>query len=104
MTGEDKDFLRVKDRVISPTIITESLGSGSGATNFGSATNSYSNGANISFGTSTGTKIGKAVNEKMGFYGATPAVKQAVDAGANVATLIAVLSGMGLLGDPNASA
>lgn len=31
----------------------------------------------ISFGTSKGTRIGKSVNEKIAFFGATPIVRQA---------------------------
>ena len=35
----------------------------------------YTNGVNISFGTSTGTKIGTATNQKIGFWNATPIVQ-----------------------------
>jgi hypothetical protein len=44
-------------------------------------------GANIVLGTTTGTKIGTATTQKLGFYNATPVVKQAgIDAATGTAT------------------
>ena len=105
MTGEDKDFIRTQEvitgQIKSPTgILLQSLSP--------TATTMEKNlwmasGKAIKTG-GDGFQVASAVDEKIGFYGATPAVKQEVAAGANVATLIAVLSGMGLLGDPATSA
>jgi hypothetical protein len=42
----------------------------------------FADGVNIAVGTSTGTKIGTATNQKLGFYNKTPIVQQANTAGA----------------------
>lgn len=42
---------------------------------FNTARASYAEGFNIAVGTATGTKIGTATNQKLGFYNATPIVK-----------------------------
>ena len=41
------------------------------------AANIFVEGLNMTFGTTTGTKIGTATNEKIGFYNATPVVQPA---------------------------
>lgn len=40
-----------------------------------SGSTTYADGANISLGTTTGTKIGTSTTQKLGFYNATPVVQ-----------------------------
>jgi hypothetical protein len=63
-------------------------------------------GDNIVVGTTTGTEIGTAANQKLGFFGVTPVVQQAhiVDADGTLAditakfnTLLAQLEALGLI-------
>jgi hypothetical protein len=42
---------------------------------------SYADGVNITFGSTTGTKIGTATTQKLGFFGKTPIVQPTVGAG-----------------------
>jgi hypothetical protein len=52
-----------------------------------SKTCSFGNGADLSFGTSSGTKIGTGTTQKLGFYNATPIVQPAANADTSGATL-----------------
>lgn len=52
---------------------------------------------NIVLGTTTGTKLGTAATQKLGFWGATPVVQPTVAANADVATLITALTNIGLI-------
>lgn len=56
--------------------------------------------SNIVLGTATGTKIGTATTQKLGFYNATPVVRPvlATGAGATVDNVITVLQSLGLVG------
>lgn len=49
-----------------------------------------SNGTNIDLGTTTGTKFGTGITQKIGFYNATPIVQRSGASQANVATTAAV--------------
>jgi hypothetical protein len=51
-------------------------------------------GRNIQAGRTTGTKIGTATDQKIGFFGATPVVRQA--APTTLANVISVLQALGL--------
>ncbi|MBT6049276.1 MAG: hypothetical protein HOG49_20975 [Candidatus Scalindua sp.] len=55
------------------------------------------NSSNIAIGTSTGSEIGTATNQKIGFWGLAPVTQPSVASNANVATLIAALSGAGIV-------
>lgn len=59
---------------------------------------SFSEGGNLVFGTTTGTKIGTATGQKIGFWNATPVVQQvlATGAGATVDNVITLLQTLGL--------
>lgn len=59
---------------------------------------SWDNAKDISFGTTTGTKIGTGTTEKIGFWGATAVVQQilATGAGATVDNVISLLQTLGL--------
>jgi hypothetical protein len=57
---------------------------GTGA--LGSGTHTFTEGANIVFGTATGTKIGTATTQKLAFYNATPVVQQTQGAIVNSVT------------------
>ena len=41
---------------------------------------SFADGVNLTFGTSTGTQIGTAANQKLGFFGKTPVVQPTLGA------------------------
>lgn len=47
-------------------------------TSFPSQGGTFDEGANLVFGTGTGTKIGTAANQKIAFYGATPIIQPIV--------------------------
>jgi len=63
-----------------------------GALAVGSA--SIADGGNVAVGTTTGTQIGTAVGQKLGFYGATPAVQQTLGAAAASGSWTSVEQGM----------
>jgi|TARA_R100000049_G_C1953870_1_gene104615 hypothetical protein len=73
------------------------------------STNSFGNGANIATGTSTGSKIGTAVTQKIGFWNVTPVVQPAsgdqADQGAMtsgaVGDLVATSGGWGASSEAN---
>ena len=65
--------------------------SAAGILNFYGATN-YDNAVNITFGTTTGSKIGTVTNQKLSFWAATPIVQPA-----NTVSLNAVLENTGLM-------
>ena len=52
---------------------------------------------NIVLGTSTGTEIGTAANQKIGFWGTPPVVQPVCASGSDVTLLIAALSGAGII-------
>lgn len=56
----------------------------------------YSNGVNMQFGTTTGTKIGTGSNQKIGFYNATPVV-QPTGVAVSAAGIHAALVSLGLI-------
>jgi hypothetical protein len=63
----------------------------------------FAEGANIQTGTTTGTKIGTATNQKIGFYYATPLVQgasvaDATDAASAITQLNALISRIEALG------
>lgn len=53
-------------------------------------------GANIVFGSSTGSKIGTATSEKIGFWNATPVVQQVLATGSTTDQVITFLQTLGL--------
>lgn len=59
------------------------------------ATLTHADGFNYIFGTSTGSKLGSAANEKVAFHGATPVVQRSGAAQAAVATNAAALASFG---------
>ena len=63
----------------SPTFRLLDLRTGNGSTEIfnvdGSGNTNWANGANFVFGTGTGTKIGTATTQKIGFYNKTPVVQ-----------------------------
>lgn len=65
------------------------IGSGS---SFNGATTTFAEGADLTFGTTTGTKIGEATAQKIGFWNATPVVQPA---GADQADQGAMTAGAG---------
>jgi len=58
-----------------------------GAGALGSGTHTFTEAANIVFGTTTGTKIGTATTQKIGFYNATPVIQQTQGAITNSVTV-----------------
>ena len=69
---------------------------GSGTLSYGAAANSYSEGADMVFGTVTGTEIGTAASQKLGFYGATPTA-QLTGVAVSAAGIHAALVTLGLI-------
>lgn len=63
----------------------------------------FEEGANMTFGTGTGTKIGTSSSEKIGFWGATPVIRQTVTGSrggnAALASLLTKLATEGLILD-----
>ena len=75
--------------------LSDETGSGSlvFATNPTLSGATFANGTNIVLNTTTGTKIGTATNQKLGFYNATPIVQP-------TGNIITALSNLGLVGSP----
>ncbi len=119
LSGADKPAIRIRGASDSsvPALAVEQVGSGSALSVTGDASVSgtltaptqavtdlalandltIAEGGNVILGTTTGTKIGTATTQKLGFYNATPIVKQtgvAVTAEAVHAALVA----LGLIG------
>jgi len=55
---------------------------------------SFLDGVNFTFGTSTGTQIGTATSQKIGFFGATPAVQQTLGSATASGSYTATEQGM----------
>lgn len=73
--------LRLESAIKDPTAYTEIKALLEGTTSL-----SLSDGKNIVLGTTTGSKIGTATSQKLGFWGATPIVQRVGAAQAAVAT------------------
>jgi UDP-N-acetyl-D-mannosaminuronic acid transferase (WecB/TagA/CpsF family) len=74
----------------SPVALVESLTGVANGVDF-----TIGEGTDIATGTTTGTKIGSAATQKVGFWGATPVVQPASAAQAAVATTPAATSSYG---------
>ncbi len=55
---------------------------------------SFTDGVNLSLGTTTGTQIGTAANQKLGFFGTTPVVQQTLGAATAGSTWTSTEQGM----------
>ena len=97
MTGEDKEFIRVKE-CITENLNVENIKSNGGITIFtlDGGTINLADAKNLAFNTTTGTKIGTATNQKLGFWGATPAAQAVFATGQTTDQLITFLQGLGL--------
>jgi hypothetical protein len=93
------EAVRVSATAISMTTIVANFGT----TSFGSSTNTFQGGANLTLATSTGTKIGTATNQLLGFWNAAPVVQQTVTGSragnAALASLLTALATAGLVVD-----
>ena len=80
-TPDATDELVISDGGVTKKISVTNL---TAATLGLAGTKTVFDGANIAFGTTTGTKLGTATTQKIGFYNATPAVQPAAVANLTV--------------------
>lgn len=75
-----------------------SVSSGSAVVTVSASAMTLGEGYNLAAGTTTGTKIGTAATQKLGFYGATPVVQRAKASYNNWAALSDVVGALVALG------
>jgi hypothetical protein len=71
MSGEVKDYIKVNEAEIVRLIGTNQTI----LATIGSYSITFGEGRNIAAGTTTGTKIGNATSQKLGFWGKTPIIQ-----------------------------
>ena len=99
MTGEDKEFIRVKEVItneLNVGNITDVDGVGNSNITF-NAPLRMAEGKDIVFLTNTGTKIGTATNQKLGFWGKTPIVQAVLATSASNSDIVTALQNLGLV-------
>ena len=92
----DADVIIVKELLVSEL----KNGEGTDVLDFTSFDNvKLTAGTHLVFDSSNGNNVATEATQKIGFWGQTPVVQQAVASDANVATLIVALSAMGIVGE-----
>lgn len=101
-SGTQRNYLRLEAgtqlvHAIGQWNFTPDPFSGPNLTIDGSTGNmTFNDGANIIFGTTTGTKIGTSTTQKLGFYNSTPIAKQ-TGVAVTIAAVHAALTNLGLI-------
>ena len=81
MTGEEKEFIIVKEAIIE-TLIDNML---------------LAEGKNITTGTTTGSRFTTTASQKMAFHGSTPIVQAVLSTSASNADIVTALQNLGLV-------
>lgn len=96
MSDEVKDVLWVKEGIISD-LKTGSLTDDEGGNIDISSSLTFAEAKNMTFGTSTGTKIGGGATQKLAFYGDTPIVQAVLSTAASNSDIVTALQNLGLV-------
>ena len=96
MTGEDKEFIRVKECIAENITALGISGTGEGRLEIRTGI-TVTDGKDIQFFTGTGTKIGTSTNQKIGFWNKTTIVQAVLATGSTTDQLITAMQNIGLI-------